>query len=304
MSNLSEETPTVLVVDDNHLFVDSLVAAFRARGLIVEGCKKPSEVFRRSKREDFAFDLILLDMHLGISERGEALNAAKVLPHLKTYSPSAKVVVFSQNDITVDECVRCIRLGAIGIIPKSVNPDDLVLIAQVYRQIGDQNESREELIRLLWQMVCESKDQMKGQYLEMLMINLFNSMPTFKVIGQNILCNAGEIDVLVENTNKNAFWQKLDSLQIVIECKNQKDAAQVRILTQLKELVLARGKLSKSGILVSMNSVTRGFEQRRNEIRQSENINIFFLEKSGLQRLVGLPYDKREEYLRNVFSKQ
>src|SRR6185369_10632110 len=227
-----------------------------------------------------------------------------VLPHLKTYSPSAKVVVFSQKDINVAECVTCIRLGALGIIPKSVNPDDLVLIAQVYRQIGDKNESREELIRLLWQMVCDSKDQMKGQYLEMLMINLFNSMPTFKVIGQNILCNAGEIDVLVENTNKNDFWQRLDSLQMIVECKNQKDAAQVRILTQLKELVLARGQLSRAGILVSMNSVTRGFKQRRNEIRQSDQINIFFLEKTGLQKLVGLSYDKREEYLRDVFSKQ
>jgi ActR/RegA family two-component response regulator len=303
---MPNETPTILVVDDDEMFVDSLVAAFKARGVEVEGCKKPSEVLRWSKREDFAFDLILLDMRLGISKRGEALNAAKVLPHLKTYSPSAKVVVFSQKEVNVEECVTCIRLGALGIIPKSVNPDDLVLIAQVYRQIGDKNESREELIRLLWQMVRESKDQVKGQYLEMLMINLFNSMPTFKVIGQNLRdnVNVGEIDILVENTNKHDFWHKLDSLQIVIECKNQKDAAQVKILTQLKELVLARGQLSKAGILVSMNSVTRGFKQRRNEIRQSDHINIFFLERSGLQRLVGLPYDKREEYLRDVFSKQ
>ncbi len=298
-------TPTrVLVVDDDGPFVDALVAALSRKGLVAKGCKKPWEVVKLSRRADFSFDLILLDMRLGDLAHGDVLNAAKVLPHLKTYSPSSKVVVFTQQEITVEECVQCIRLGALGIIPKGASVDDFVLIADVYRQLGDENESKQEVIRALWQVVCDTKEQLKGRYLEMLMINLFNSMPTFRVLERNKMTNAGEIDIIIENTNQHQFWRALDSVQLIIECKNKSDSAQLTVLNQLKDLVLTRGKLSTVGILVSMSSVTKGFRKRSDEIREHKGIHVFFLGKNDLETLVDSRFDQREAYLREVFSKQ
>lgn len=297
-------SPTVLIIDDNGSFVDSIVAAFKRKGIHAQGCKSPKNIFKLSKREDFKFDLILLDMRLGNFRRGEALNASKVLPHLKTYSPASKVVVFTQNEISVEECVQCIQLGALAIIPKTGNIDDLVLIADVYQHLGDQNEAREELIRGLWRLACDSKEELKGQYLEMLMINIFESIPTFAVIGRNIQTNAGEIDILVRNDNQHDFWKLLESVQWVIECKNRGKSSQLTVLNQLQSLILTRGKLSRAGILVSFSSVTSGGKRRRDEIREHNQCHIFFLDRWSLQSLIECTYDQRESYLRDLFGKQ
>jgi CheY-like chemotaxis protein len=294
----------VLVVDDNAEFVEALVAAFETRDVVAAGCSKPWEILNWSKRDEFDFDLILLDMRLGPSPTGDELHAHKLLPHLMTYAPSSKVVVFSQHDITVKECLRCIELGALTVIPKSVRRiEELCLVGEVYQRIGDAARTRQELIDVLWDDV-NSSTQGREERLEMLVINLFNSMPTFNVIGHNVETRVGEIDVLVENDNRHPFWRTLKSLHLVIECKHEKHPPKPDVFSQLTAVVKTQGKYSKTGIVVSMSGFTSTFRRRQNDVRCVDGINLLGLGREHLERLVGLQFDKREEYLRSVLQQQ
>lgn len=294
----------VLVVDDYPEFVDALVAAFAASNVHATGCSKPWEILKWSKRDEFDFDLILLDMRLGPSPNGEELHAHKLLPHLMTYAPFSKVVVFSQHDITVKECLRCIELGALTVVPKSVSRiEELCLVAEVYRRIGDATQVQQELIDVLWEDVNSS---MKGreERLEMLVINLFNSMPTFKVIGHNVETRAGEIDVLIETDNRHPFWQALASLHLVVECKHLRRPPEPGVFSQLAAVVKTQGNLSNTGVVVSMSGFTGTFRGRQNDVRSTDGINLLGLGREHLERLVSLRFDQREEYLRSVLERQ
>jgi len=294
----------VLIVDDSDVFVEALVFAFEANKVRATGCSKPWEILSWSKRNEFDFDLILLDMQLGASPCGDELHAHKLLPHLMTYAPSSKVVVFSQHDVSVKDCLRCIALGALSVIPKSVKRiEELCLVAEVYQRIGDATEMQQELIELLWDDVTSS---MKGreERLEMLVINLFNSMPTFEVIGHNVKTKAGEIDVLVENNNRHSWWEKLLSLHLVIECKHLKKPPQPDVFNQLKAVVETQGDYSKAGIVVSMSGFTGTFRNRQNDVRCIDGIHLLGLGREHLDRLVRLRFDKREAYLRSVLQQQ
>jgi ActR/RegA family two-component response regulator len=296
----------VLVVDDNETFVSSLVAALRANDILATGCSEPWEVLSWRKKEDLAFDLILLDMRLGLSPNGEVLNAMKLLPHLMTYAPSSKVVTFSQQDITVEECIRCVQLGALTVVPKSTDVNELSLVTQVYQDIGDQRQTREQLIQVLWEHVTGPKDPRSGQHLEMLVINLFDSMPTFRVVGHNLETNVGEIDVLVENVNESPFWRTLNSVQLVVECRNRGRSAAPADFDHLKELVKTRGAFSRTGILIAMAPVSSNFRRRQSEVRSadSEGINIFRLDRGHLETLIATSFDERADYLQDAFERQ
>lgn len=294
----------VLVVDDHAEFVEALVSVFEASNVRATGCSKPWQILSWSKRDEFDFDLILLDMRLGPSPSGDELHAHKLLPHLMTYAPSSKVVVFSQHDITVKECLRSIELGALTVVPKSVSRiEELCLVGEVYRQIGDAAQTQQELISLLWDDVNSSITG-REERLEMLVINLFTSMPTFKVIGHNVKTAVGEIDVLVENGNRHPFWQTLASLHLVIECKHLKHPPKPDVFSQLAALVKSQGDYSKTGIVVSMSGFTGTFRRRQNDLRRVDGTNLLGLGVEHLERLVTLRFDEREQYLRSVLQRQ
>jgi CheY-like chemotaxis protein len=295
----------ILVVDDNLSFVEASVAALQDEGLTVQGCDKPEEILSWRSDSQFAFDLILLDMRLGTTDTGSVLNAAVLLPHLRTYAPKSRVVVFSQSDITVEECVRCIRLGALSVIPKGATAAELALVANVYDAIGNADISREQLIRVLWDDISTSRTGGNGRRLEMLAINLFGSMPTFSVVGNNVQNAAfGEIDVLVQNVSTHPFWVTLNSLQIVLECKHRQTKPTPAEFDHLKSLVRSRGALSKIGIFVTTSSVTSNHSTRAATTRSVEDVYIYYIDSTHLQKLVELSPVEREPYIREVFSAQ
>lgn len=291
--------PRILIIDDSPTYVDKVVETFEERGFEITGCKRPAEVLGWRARQKFDFDLILLDLELGKRPDGSLLSAQQLLLHLKTYAPSSKVVVITVTRFSVEAAVKCIELGALAVFPKQVEIGELCGLAEVYGYLGDPLNTRQELIDLLWEGLAKDPT---GQRLEMLMTNLFESMPTFRVIETNLTTSAGSIDVLVENLNEHDFWKGL-SLHVAIECKNHSKPPEPRDFNQLKEIVRSRRRC-KTGILVSMSNFTSAFQRRQAEAHQVDDVDIFGLGTDHLEDLVKTSYDKREEYLREVLERQ
>lgn len=292
----------VLVVDDDATWVETLVERFKRESIEAEGVSKPSTVFNWTTPGKFLnFDMIFLDMRLGPSKSGDPISAADVLLHIKTYCPTAKAVVFTQKELTVEECVRCIQLGALGFIPKMSAIDQFVLVANVYGKLGDEEEALEERIHSLWVKLEKEGDPAKGRHLEMLTTNLFNSIPGFKVITNNSMILPGEIDLVVENGGDHQFWKTIESFHIVVECKNQKAAAEKEIFNVLAQKVAAKG-MCNVGILVSWSGVSNGFREMQRA--ESGKFKIFALDRVHLHELVRRNPDAREANLRAALESQ
>jgi ActR/RegA family two-component response regulator len=298
----ASDNPRVLVVDDNANWVRSLVIQFARASIKAEGVNDPAKVLGWTKPQQFSdFDTIFLDMRLGLTEDGSPISAADLLLHIMTYCPTAKVVVFTQKEVSVEECVRCIQFGALGFIPKMSKIDHFVLVANVYRKLADDGQAYEERIGALWVELNKQENPAKGRHLEMLTTNLLNSITGFRVISNNTLAFSGEIDLTVENLCKHDFWQILKSYHLLVECKNLKGTAQQEVFNVLARKVA--GKVGcKVGILVSWNGVSKGFRQLQGA--EADPVKIFTLDRSDLEQLVRRTPDARELYLRNTFERQ
>lgn len=294
--------PRVLLIDDSAAAIKTIVKVFEREGFDITACGEPAEVLGWYSPEKFDYDLILLDFQLSTEPDGFPVNAIDVLPHLKTYAPGAKVAVVTVVDHTVEAAVKCIQLGAMAIFPKT-SAKELSGLARVYAHLGDPLNTRQELVEVLWGDLGSGAGDRNGQRLEMLVINLFESMPTFRVIANNLKTTTGSIDVLVENQNKHDFWQGLGSLQLAIECKNHARPLEPQDFNQLAAVVRSRPDC-QAGILVSMSPFPRSFRQHQGEVHQTEGIRIFGVEAKHLERLVEKSYDEREQYLRAVLEIQ
>lgn len=296
--------PNVLVIDDSNSFVDALVREFDLNGVSATGCSDPAQVLTWRSRDRFAYDLVLLDMQLGEAAENTVLSALNVLPHIKTYAPSSAVIVFSDKHMTVEQALKCVQLGALTVMPKGTEAAELCRVAEIYQQLGNPQEARQELIEVLWQdMTDGGADERSGQRLEMLVMNLFESMPTFRVVDNNHDTGAGSTDVLVESLNKQRFWEQLSSLHLAIECKNQTRPPEPRDVNQLTEVVKWL-RFSNVGIFVSMGGFSSSFRRRQDEVRRSDGVHIFGLDADDMQRLVEMPFDRREDYLRRTLESQ
>ena len=292
----------VLVVDDDATWVETLVDLFEHESIKAEGVSDPAILFNWTTPERFAnFDMIFLDMRLGPSKSGATIAAADVLLHMMTYCPTAKAVVFTQEVITVEECVRCIQLGALGFVPKMLDIDHFVLVANVYRNLGDEDQALEERIRSLWLTLEKQVTLAKGRHLEMLITNIFHSIPGFKVVTSNSMILSGEIDLIVENLCDHEFWRTIDSFHIVVECKNQKSVAEKKVFNVLVQKVEGKAGCNV-GILVSWAGVSKGFRDMQKA--QSGKVKIFALDQNDLHELIRRTPEAREHYLRGALERQ
>jgi ActR/RegA family two-component response regulator/Holliday junction resolvase-like predicted endonuclease len=293
---------TVLIVDDDDVWVQTLEALFKQNSIQSEGISDPGSIFSWTNPSRFQnFDMIFLDMRLGPSKFGGAISAGDVLLHILTYCPTAKAVVFTQQDVTVEECVRCIQIGALGFIPKMSGIADFVLVANVYGTLGDATQAVEERIRSLWAMLEGKASIAKGRHLEMLATNLFNSISGFKVIAHNSQIMQGELDLVVENTGEHAFWKTLNSLHVIVECKNEKITSEKEVFNILAQKVIGKS-MCEAGILVSWSGVTSGFRQM--QTAEAGRVKIFVLDKMQLLGLIKQKPAARESFLRNALQSQ
>src|SRR5690349_14294565 len=92
------DEPTVLVVDDHRLFGSSLVLALESGGLRARECPVTTVDDILRSVEDRPSGLVLLDLELGVGDRGEPIDELDVIAGLRARGWSALVVSAATDD--------------------------------------------------------------------------------------------------------------------------------------------------------------------------------------------------------------
>lgn len=107
----------VLLVDDEVDFVDVLADRLEARGLNVYKTHNGSEALAAARKT--VFDAIVLDMAM------PGMNGIETLEGLLEINPDLQVILLTGN-ATLEQAVAAIRIGALDLLEKPAEIDDLV----------------------------------------------------------------------------------------------------------------------------------------------------------------------------------
>jgi DNA-binding NarL/FixJ family response regulator len=109
----------ILLIDDHPLILSALQSIIRGLGDDVQVSGVASGAAARELlQKDSAFDLVLLDLHLG------DIDGFDLLTELRSTYPALPVVVVSASDRASD-VIRSIDLGAMGFVPKRASNETL-----------------------------------------------------------------------------------------------------------------------------------------------------------------------------------
>jgi len=107
----------VLLVDDEVDFVDVLADRLEARGLRVRKTTSGQEALAAA--EETVFDAIVLDMAM------PGMNGIETLEGLLEINPDLQVILLTGR-ATLEQAVAAIRIGALDLLEKPAELDDLV----------------------------------------------------------------------------------------------------------------------------------------------------------------------------------
>lgn len=107
----------VLLVDDEPDFVDVLADRLEARGLRVHKTNSGREALAAA--EQTVFDAIVLDMAM------PGMNGIETLEGLLGINPDLQVILLTGR-ATLEQAVAAIRIGALDLLEKPAELDDLV----------------------------------------------------------------------------------------------------------------------------------------------------------------------------------
>src|SRR4051794_40253867 len=100
---------TILVLDDAESFVKLILERLRRAGISAVGCTSAEDFTRRARSDEFRnVEVMFFDMNLGARADGTIVTAVDVMPAARTYTPSAKILIFTHGDISVEDCIRCV----------------------------------------------------------------------------------------------------------------------------------------------------------------------------------------------------
>lgn len=292
----------ILVLDDEADFVWSIVQQLKRAGMSAIGCTSAGEFVRRARSGEFRnVTLMFFDMNLGARPDGSIITAVDLMPVARTYTPSAKILIFTHGDISVQDCIRCVQLGALGLTPKPENTDELLLVARVYGDIGDPHQAREETIRDLWARLQSAEEQEKGALFEMLVANILSSVEGLALVGNNRLKPEGEIDLIFENSVAVPFWAELASFHIIVECKNRKETPGTPDFSHFMNKIKAKNSC-RVGIMASWKPVSSDF--RTLQQTHPPDAVMFTLHHDQLVELIEVPWAERTRTLTALFQEQ
>ncbi len=134
MGSVGEDQPQqrtplgrVLVVDDEQQMVRSVSRYLADAGFETVGCNAAGPALERIRKEHDAFDVVLLDLHLG----GES--GIDVLAEIRAESPAIPVVMMT-GSTALSSAVEAMRQGAFDYLQKPFEPIQ-VLAAAVHRAL-------------------------------------------------------------------------------------------------------------------------------------------------------------------------
>lgn len=129
----------VLLVDDEVDFVETLAERMRARGLEVETATSGLEAVERVRER--TFDAIVLDLAM------PGMDGLETLAELREIRPTAQVMVLS-GKATVSKAVEATRLGAIDVLEKPAELDELLERIRAARAARIQAEDQRSLAEI------------------------------------------------------------------------------------------------------------------------------------------------------------
>lgn len=292
----------IVVLDDSVPFQEALTSHLVQIGLRARGFSEVDDFARALRAGKLVdADLMFVDMRLGVSKDGFHLTALDAILFARTYAPLAKIVIFTQLGASLDEYIRCVELGALGVIPKSNNLADFDLAAQIYPHIGNADRALDAVIQTIWSRLKHAPKAEKGGLLEMLVANLFRSMPGFEVVSNNRQTVHGELDLVVAITSEHRVWRELGSYHLVVECKHRSDPSETSDFATLIGKVRGKGKC-EAGLMIAWNGVSGGFKNLQASDREAGR--IFTLERADLEAMVIRAPVDRETYLRSAIEQQ
>jgi two-component system, OmpR family, response regulator len=108
---------SVLIVDDEADYVETLVKRLKDRGLDVEGVTSGKDALLAVERRDF--DIAILDVKM------PGMDGIETLRHLKKRKPATEVIMLTGHG-SVESGIQGLQLGAYNYVMKPVPLDELL----------------------------------------------------------------------------------------------------------------------------------------------------------------------------------
>ncbi|OQX22563.1 MAG: two-component system response regulator [Desulfobacteraceae bacterium IS3] len=112
----------VLLVDDEHDFVETLAERMRSRGMEVSATTSPIDALKKTETENY--DAIILDLMM------PEMDGLETLRILKEKNPDLQVILLT-GQATVEKGVEAMKLGAMDLMEK---PADLKALTEKIRK--------------------------------------------------------------------------------------------------------------------------------------------------------------------------
>ncbi len=138
----SNGKPQILVVDDDTMVREVVVAAIEAMGCEIDVSGDGAEALKKSELRHF--DLIVTDMRL------PSLDGLSLLKRLRTLSADTDVIVMTGYG-TIENAVECMKAGALEYLIKPFTPDQIQLAVRKsleHRELRRRAKEREFYMEL------------------------------------------------------------------------------------------------------------------------------------------------------------
>ena len=148
-------------------------------------------------------------------------------------------------------------------------------------------EKREQELARVWQAAkTEPNPQAKGELLETVMLLVFRTIPGFEHAQVHKRNDLEEIDVFVQNSSTDPFWQREGSY-VLVECKNWSSSVGVPELKLFRQKIEDRFGRSALGFFIAMGGYA---ETTRIEewTRRAGDTLVVLLTREDLDALVAV----------------
>ncbi|MFO0604053.1 MAG: response regulator [Polyangiales bacterium] len=245
----------ILIVDDDRDFLAAYREFLTAEGYDVVEARTDSEA--RARFKEPGWGVIVLDQKLlGPGGPDTGLDLAALAGRL---APEAKVIVATAY-AEPSAIARAFGLGVHDYLRKDELFEHFLRakvrnVMEVWREralAALDRDAREKEIAATWAAArAEPNAQKKGAALEQLMLLMFRSIAGFEHARVNRQSELEEIDVLVQNSSADPFWQKEGSY-LLVECKNWSKPVGVPELKLFRQKIEDRYGRSALGFFIAV----------------------------------------------------
>jgi Holliday junction resolvase-like predicted endonuclease len=204
--------------------------------------------------------------------------------------------VFPKTEVGFDRDVRH-ALGEIKTVLRTLTRMERII--EEYRVFDKSAES----MKTLWHQIgTDTTKYGKGRKLEELLSIMINLSDDFHIVKRNVRTKSEEIDLVVENVSRSAFFSQLRSPLMLVECKNWTSKVDAKEVRDFAQKLQNRSKmLCNVGILVAVSGVTRDANEELLGYRGKDFL-IVTIDGEDISKIIKRQM-RFEEFLKDKISK-